>query len=87
MCYTRATSSDALEEKERLMKTRITTAVAALGGMAAVTLALGFGGVPVGPTGGAAAPATHSSSGIAPAHAAAGVHQATLAGCVSGLDC
>lgn len=85
MCYTRATSSDALEEKERLMKTRITTAVAALGGMAAVTLALGFGGVPAGPT--AAAPATHSSSGIAPAPAAAGVHQATLAGCVSGLDC
>ncbi|OBF12648.1 hypothetical protein A5730_03620 [Mycobacterium sp. ACS4054] len=67
------------------MKTRITTAVAALGGMAAVTLALGFGGVAVGTT--AAAPATHSSSGIAPAHAAAGVHQATLAGCVSGLDC
>lgn len=69
------------------MKAHLKTAAAVLGGTAAVTLALGFGGAVVSPTGGAAAPATHSPSSSAQARAEAAVHPAILAGCVSGLDC
>ncbi|WP_167374025.1 hypothetical protein [Mycobacterium paraffinicum] len=61
------------------------TAVAVFGGMAAVALAVGFGGLGVSPTGAAA---THSPSAITSAPSvASGGHPATLAGCVSGLDC
>ncbi|WP_156737997.1 hypothetical protein [Mycobacterium scrofulaceum] len=67
------------------MKAQMRTAVALFGGMAAVALAIGFGALGVSPAGAAA---THSPSGITPAPAvASGVHPATLAGCVSGLDC
>ncbi|WP_082953322.1 hypothetical protein [Mycobacterium sp. E3251] len=72
------------------MKVQNHRAAAVFGGMTAVMLAVVFGGVSAGPTGGAGAPATHSSSRVAlapPDAAGAGVHSATLAGCVSGLDC
>lgn len=66
------------------MKAHMKTAVAVFGGISAVALALGFGGGGVGP----AATATHSSPSPAPTAATpATTHLATLAGCVSGLDC
>ncbi|OBG88939.1 hypothetical protein A9X05_13765 [Mycobacterium sp. E3298] len=71
--------------REWLMKAQMRTAVAVFGGMAAVVLAVGFGGFGVSPTAGAA---THATSGITAAPTvASGAHPATLAGCVSGLDC
>ncbi len=69
------------------MKVQIKSAVAVFGGMAALAVTVGFGGVGVSPTGGAA---THPSSGSTPARTVAtgaGAHLATLASCVSGLDC
>ncbi|WP_156749467.1 hypothetical protein [Mycobacterium sp. E1747] len=67
------------------MKAEMRTMVAVFGGMAAVALAVGFGGLDVSPTGAAA---THKPSAVTSAPAvASGVHPATLAGCVSGLDC
>lgn len=67
------------------MKAQMRTAIALFGGMAAAALAVGFGALGGSPAGAAAA---HSPSAITPAPAvASGVHPATLAGCVSGLDC
>ncbi|MGZ4514731.1 MAG: hypothetical protein ACXVX5_08480 [Mycobacterium sp.] len=66
------------------MKVKIKSAVAVFCGMAALAVTVGFG---VSPTGGAA---THPSSGSTPARTVAtgaGAHLATLASCVSGLDC
>ncbi|MGD1171503.1 hypothetical protein ACKUVQ_22045 [Mycobacterium seoulense] len=66
------------------MKAHMKTAVAVFGGISAVALALGFGGGDAGP----AATATHSSSSpVATVATPATTHVATLAGCVSGLDC
>jgi hypothetical protein len=62
--------------------------IAMFGGAAALALAVGFGGVGVssmGDTPTTAHPAPRVAA--APAHAAPGVHYATLAGCVVGLDC
>ncbi|OBI00933.1 hypothetical protein [Mycobacterium sp. E2733] len=72
------------------MKVQTRTAAAVFGGMTVVALTVGFGGVGASPTDAAVAPATHSSSSVVPAppqSTGAGVHPATLAGCVSGLDC
>ncbi|CQD16479.1 hypothetical protein U8D42_08790 [Mycobacterium europaeum] len=70
------------------MKAQIKTAAAVFGGMSAVALAVGFGAVGIDPAGGAPAAATHpSSSTAATSTTGAGTHVATLAGCVSGLDC
>ncbi|OBH01018.1 MULTISPECIES: hypothetical protein [unclassified Mycobacterium] len=68
------------------MKAQIKTAVAVFGGMSAIALAVGFGGVGVDPAGGASAPAAHTPSSTAAA-TTGGTHVATLASCVSGLDC
>ncbi len=70
------------------MKAQMKTAVAVFGGISAVALAVGFGGVGAGPTGAAATPATHSAPSAAPMVApGGGAHVAILAACVSGLDC
>ncbi|OBH35814.1 hypothetical protein A5692_11120 [Mycobacterium sp. E342] len=69
------------------MKAQIKTAVAVFGGTSAVALAVGFGGVGVGPAGGASAPAAHTPSSTAATVTTGGIHVATLASCVSGLDC
>ncbi|HTX97074.1 MAG TPA: hypothetical protein VME67_20875 [Mycobacterium sp.] len=72
------------------MKAQTKTALAVFGGTAAVVLTVGFGGVGVSPTGEASMATTHASSSVAPARpdtTAPGVHTATLAGCVAGLDC
>jgi hypothetical protein len=73
------------------MKVQIKSGIAVFGGTVAVAVAAGFGAAGVSPAGGGAAPpAAHSSSSSAPARteaSAAGVHPATLASCVSGLDC
>jgi hypothetical protein len=62
--------------------------IAMFGGAAALALAVGFGGVGVGALGGTPAP-THAAPSVAAAHAnpAPNVHNATLAGCIAGLDC
>ena len=62
--------------------------MAMFGGAAALALAVGFGGVGVSSFGAnppATQPAPHVAS--APANPAPAVHQATLTGCISGLDC
>ncbi|OBK43101.1 hypothetical protein [Mycobacterium sp. 1081908.1] len=76
------------------MTARVKTAIAMFGGTTALALAVGFGGVGVSPVGGAPAPTTHASSSVTSAHpdavapaGGAGVQAATLASCVSGLDC
>ncbi|MEE6177343.1 hypothetical protein [Mycobacterium sp. 050134] len=72
------------------MMTRIKTLGTLLAGTAVVALTVGFGGMVVSPDGASAAPTTPSTSGSAPVKtvaAAPDVHHATLAACVSGLDC
>jgi hypothetical protein len=62
--------------------------MAMFGGAAALALAVGFGGVGASSLGDnppTTQPAHHVAA--APANPAPAVHQATLAGCISGLDC
>lgn len=71
-----------------LNKLTITT----FGGAAALAFAVGFGGIAAMPVDTTPAPPAHTSSNAAAAPTAAGsadaaVHQATLVGCISGLDC
>lgn len=64
-------------------------AAAVFGGVIGAVLAVGIGGVSASPTATAPAPAAHSTT-VAPTRTeatGAGVHLATLAGCISGLDC
>jgi hypothetical protein len=60
--------------------------MAMFGGAAALALVVGFGGVGVSSLGDNP-PATHPAPRVAAAPANPAVHQATLAGCISGLDC
>ncbi len=76
------------------MKALRRTAVAIFGGAAALALTVGFGGIDLSPAGSASATPTHASSSVTQArpNAAtpapdAGVHTATLTGCIAGLDC
>jgi hypothetical protein len=76
------------------MKSPTKMKIATFGGAAALALAVGFGGVSAGLVGNTPATTTHASSHAAPAPApgavangGAGVHTATLTGCVTGLDC
>ena len=64
-----------------------TKKIAMLGSAAALAFAVGFGGVGVSSFGSTPTtqPAPRVASSAAPA--APGVHNATLAGCVAGLDC
>jgi hypothetical protein len=65
-----------------------TKKIAMFGGAAALALSVGFGGVGVSSMG-EAPTTTHPAPRAAaiPANPAPGVHHATLAGCVVGLDC
>lgn len=68
------------------MKAPTKAAITMFGGAAALAVTVGFGGLGVGPVG-SASPRTQSSSvAPAPAHHA-GVHAATLTGCISGENC
>ena len=76
------------------MKAQVKTAIATFGGATALALTVGFGGVGVSPLSGTPAATTHASSSamVARPGATAPVdgtvaHTATLAACVSGLDC
>lgn len=76
------------------MKAQAKTAVAMLGGAAALALTIGYGGVGVSPAGTAWTVTTHPSTSVAPArpHANApadqgAVHPATLTGCIPGANC
>ncbi|OBH45856.1 hypothetical protein [Mycobacterium mantenii] len=72
------------------MRITIKKAIAAFGGAAAVVLAVGFGPAGVSPADNAPPATMHSSSSAAPIQpgpAAAGVHVATLVGCVPGANC
>jgi hypothetical protein len=67
-----------------------TKKIAMFGGAATLAFAVGFGGVGVSSLGNTpTTTTTHPapSAAAAPANAAPGVHYATLANCVSGLDC
>lgn len=75
------------------MKAQTKTAIAMLGGVAALAV-IGFGGGGVSPAGGASTTPTHPSSAVSPIipNAAApgghaGVHMATLTGCIPGANC
>lgn len=62
-------------------------AAAVFCGLVGAVLAVGIGGVSASPT--TPAPAAHASA-VAPTQTGAtgaGVHLATLAGCIAGLDC
>jgi hypothetical protein len=76
------------------MKAHVKAAIAMFGGATALALTVGFGGVGVRPVSAAPTSTTHASSSATSARpdAAAstggtGMHAATLAACVSGLDC
>ncbi|BBY37155.1 hypothetical protein MMAN_12890 [Mycobacterium mantenii] len=72
------------------MRTTIKKAIAAFGGAAAAILAVGFGPAGVSPADNAPAATMHRSPGVAPTQpgpAPAGVHVATLVGCVPGANC
>jgi hypothetical protein len=68
-----------------LSKLTITT----FSGAAALAFAVGFGGIATTPMGTTPAAAAHASSNapVAPSTPGSTVHQATLVGCISGLDC
>ena len=75
------------------MKAQAKTAVAMFGGAAALALTVGFGGVGVSPVGSGTV-TTHPSTSVASVHPGAvapaghaGVHTATLTGCISGANC
>lgn len=70
--------------------TGIEKAVAVLGGAAALAFALEFGGVGAGSPGNTTPPQPAASvvpSGAQAPGSGVHIHVATLAGCVSGLDC
>jgi len=76
------------------MRSQTKTAIKMFGSAAAIAAAVGLGGVGVNAAG--STPSTgHALSSVIPAPAAtgsstgsgSGVHNATLTGCVSGLDC
>jgi hypothetical protein len=76
------------------MKAQAKTAIAVFGGAATLALTVGFGGIGVGPMGGSSTMTTHPSTSVAPAHpdavapaGHAGVHTATLTGCIPGANC
>jgi hypothetical protein len=80
------------------MKSLTRMAITTLGGAAALAFAVGFGGVGASPVGTTPATTAHTSSNVAPAppstaatggitSGGAGVHIATLTGCVLDLDC
>lgn len=61
------------------MKSTAKTAIATLGGAAALVLAAGFGGVAISPAPAQPAPAAPAASSA--------VHTATLTGCIDGANC
>lgn len=72
------------------MGTTIKKAIATFGGVAAIGLAVGFGFVGVSPAVNAPTTTMHPSPSVAPTQPgtpAAGVHVATLAGCIAGENC
>ena len=76
------------------MKAQAKTAIAMFGGAAALALTVGFGSVGVSPVGSGSTVTTHPSTSVAPAHpdavapaGHAGVHTATLTGCIPGANC
>lgn len=76
------------------MKAQVKKAIALFGGAAVLAATVGFGGVAVSLVSSASSPATHPSSSATVARLDAtapaggtGAHAATLAACVSGLDC
>jgi hypothetical protein len=66
------------------MKAPTKAAIAMFGGATALAVTVGFGGVGVGPAGGAS-PTTQSVPPAAAHHP--GVHAATLTGCIPGENC
>jgi hypothetical protein len=64
-----------------------TKKIAMFGSAAALAVAVGFGGAGVSSLGHTAPTTTHPAASVAPASAPSNVHQATLVGCISGLDC
>lgn len=64
-----------------------TTRIAIFGGVAALAVAVGFGGAGVGSLGDTTAATTHPAASVAPANAPSNVHTATLVGCISDLNC
>ncbi len=75
------------------MKTQVKRAIAVFGGTAVLAATIGLGGAVVSPVSNASTttnPSSHATAAhpdaTAPA-AGTGVHTATLASCVSGLDC
>ena len=73
------------------MDARIKTAAGMVGSASVIVLAVEIGVSPVGAAPSMTAHASSSVAGAAPSTAtparSAGVHVATLAGCVAGLDC
>lgn len=75
------------------MKAQTKKAITGLGGAAALVLTVGVSAVGFGPAGSAATTQARPSSGVAAASPApitpgsgTGVHNATLSGCIIGLD-
>jgi hypothetical protein len=76
------------------MKAQAKTTIATFGGAAALALTVGLGGVGVSPVGSGSTASTHPSTSVALARpdvvapaGQAGVHPATLAGCIFGANC
>jgi len=76
------------------MKAQAKATIAMFGGATALAVAVGFGGVAVCPVGGSATTTTHPSTSVTPAGPEvgtpaghAGVHPATLIGCIPGANC
>jgi hypothetical protein len=76
------------------MKAQTKTAIAMLGGEAALAVTVGFSGIGVNATGSTPTTTAHTSSGAAPPAPNAtisgsgnGVHVATLTSCIAGLGC
>ena len=72
------------------MKSLTKMTITTFSGAAAVAFAVGFGDIGATPNMSTPAPAAHASSSVAPTVPApgnGGVHQAVLAGCISGLGC
>ncbi len=64
--------------------TGIKKTIAMVGGVAALAVAVGFGGVGLSPLGSTTTPTTHPTASVvpAPAEVPSGVHIATLTGCI-----
>jgi hypothetical protein len=76
------------------MKAQAKATIAMFGGAAALAVAVGFGGVAISQVGGSATTTTHPSTSVTPARpdvdalaGHAGVHPATLTGCIPGANC